>query len=98
LKQQTIGAGRLLVLIDHERTNETHAVVAKTPLSVVAICGASEGHSAQHQKIASAAQEVFDCGPSLFRKSGAVGKNQKASGRCGQKIGDLIRVREPSSG
>ena len=54
LKLQTFRPRRGLVLIDHERSRESHAVVAQMPPVGVTIGRAGEGPSSDHQKISAA--------------------------------------------
>ena len=92
LELQAVGAGSVLVLVDHERTDAADAVVAQMPSAAVAIGGASEGHAAEDQQIASAVEELLDGGPGVFGKGGAVGKDQKARGGCGEGIAEVVGV------
>jgi hypothetical protein len=75
LEFQAVGAGSVLVLVDHQRTDAAHAVIAEMPAAAVAIGGARERHPAEDQQIASAIEELLDGGPCVFGKGGAVGKD-----------------------
>ena len=108
LELQAVGAGSVLVLVDHERTDAANAVIAEMPAGAVAIGGARERHPAEDQEIASAIEELLDARPGLFGKGGAVGKDQESrGGRCegiakvfgagllcyGEQRGELLRSR-----
>jgi hypothetical protein len=92
LELQAVGAGSVLVLIDHERADAAHAVVAKMPSAAVAIGGASEGHAAEDQQIASAVEKLFDGGPGVFGKGGAGGKDKKSRCGDGQSFVEVVRA------
>ena len=90
LELQAVGAGSVLILVDHERTDEADAVVAKMPSGGIAIGGASEGHSTEDEEIASAVEELLDGGPGFFGKGGAIGKDQEMSRGCGQGVAKMV--------
>ena len=92
LELQSAGAGSFLILIDHQRADESDAVVAKMPAAGVAVSSESERHAAEHQKIASAVEELLNRGPCFFRKGRAVRKDQKPGGRRGQSVTKVIGV------
>src|ERR1700722_8545417 len=96
LKFEAIRTGRFLVLVDHERAREAHAVIAKMPSITITISRTCEGSPAKDQKIASAIEELFDGRPVVLGESRAVRKNQKPSGRRGQYVAQVIGIRHLS--
>ena len=92
LELQAVGAGSFLVLVDHERTDEADAVVAKMPAGRIAIGGAGEGPSAEDEEIAAAVQELLDGWPLVFREGGGIGKNEEMGCGCGESIAEVVGV------
>jgi len=92
LKLQTGGPRSFLVLVNHQRTNAAHTVIAKMPLSTLSIGGAREGHSTQNQQISAPVQKALDCGPCFFRKSRAIGEHQEATRRRHKNCAKVICI------
>ena len=97
LELQAVGAGSFLVLVDHERTDEADAVVAKMPAGGIAIGGAGEGPSAEDEEIAAAVEELLDGWPWVFREGGGIGKNEEMGCGCGESIAEMVGVSELGS-
>src|SRR5579863_3726276 len=90
LKLQSLRAGCLLILIDHQLPDEAHTVVVQPPLAVIAIGGASKRHPAENEKISPAIEKTLDPRPSLFGKRRAISENQKLRRRGSKDSSKLI--------
>ena len=62
-KVQAIGARRFLILVDHQRPDESHTVIAEMPALRVFIGSTGERSPSENQQIAACIQEMLDGGP-----------------------------------
>src|SRR5437879_5204425 len=88
LELKPIRSRSLLILINHERADEPHAVIAQMPSLSITIRSARKRHSPEHQKISSAIEKALDRHPTVLRKGRAIRQNQEMTrlrGESGRK-------------
>src|SRR5262249_42353215 len=98
LELQTFGAGRNLILVNHERSRESHAVIAKLPYAALTVCRPCKRPAAQHQQVSAATQKLVNVGPNLFRERGPVRKNEDTSLRGSEQGRQLLNGGKLSAG
>src|SRR5215472_1967020 len=81
LELQTFRSGCLLILVDHERPHEPHAVVTEVPPRAIVDGSSAEWPPAEDQQISSAIEVALYGRPVLLGKCRSVRKHQYA-GRC----------------
>src|SRR5262249_11418343 len=91
LEFQTLGTGRLLILVDHERSGKSHIVISKLPSAGLAISRSGEGPPTQHQHVSTATEKLVNVRPNLLWERRAVREYQQTSRRGCQHARQLLR-------
>src|SRR5260370_4500237 len=60
LEFQPFGTGSDLILVNHERARESHAVIPKLPAACFAICRSCKGPPPKHQQVATATEKPIN--------------------------------------